>query len=344
MVTRRTRLPLVCTMVGSPSLPASSRDEVAAMLLYSCASASMLLVNKVCLEALPAPGLLSVVQFAFSAVFIMGMKLSGVAVVDDFEWRKVRMYLLYVAQFVAGIYTNMKALQYSNVDTVIVFRATCPLLVCVLEWAFLGRELPSARPALSLLVVVAGAAGYVNADTAFRLMGVKAYRWVVAYTVVTATSMAYGKVLVGPDMKFLTMWGPTQYTNVLSILPMLAIALLSDELAKVETVVWTAKSVLLLLASCVVGLAISFGGWWCRSLVTATCFTVLGVANKMATVLVNMVVWDQHASATGVLWLSVCLLGAAAYQQAPMRDEEVEDAEEAELVCKEGPLFGTRCR
>ena len=29
----------------------------------------------------------------------------------------------------------------------------------------------------------------------------------------------------------------------------------------------------LLLASCVVGLAISFTGWYCRSQVTATCYT-----------------------------------------------------------------------
>ena len=36
-------------------------------------------------------------------------------------------YLLYIGMFVSTIYCNMKALQYSNVETLIVFRACCIL-------------------------------------------------------------------------------------------------------------------------------------------------------------------------------------------------------------------------
>ena len=183
----------------------------------------------------------------------------------------MRPYLLYVLQFVAGIYTNMKALQHSTIDTVIVFRASCPLVVCVLEWAFLGRQLPNCRSTLALLCIVIGTCGYVSADRSFGTGGMRAYSWVIAYTFVTATSMAYGKYIVGPDMKFASMWGPTQYTNVLSIAPMLTIALLSHEPDKLVALsapdhdLWTPHAILLLLASCVVGLAISFTGWHCRS-------------------------------------------------------------------------------
>ena len=38
---------------------------------------------------------------------------------------------------------------------------------------------------------------------------------------------------------------------------------------------------------------------------------MLGVANKMLTVLVNLLIWDEHAGLSGVLWLTVCLAGAA---------------------------------
>ena len=34
-------------------------------------------------------------------------------------------------------------------------------------------------------------------------------------------------------------------------------------------------------------------------MITATCYTVLGVANKMATVLINCLIWDKHASLLG---------------------------------------------
>ena len=48
------------------------------------------------------------------------------------------------------------------------------------------------------------------------------------------------------------------------------------------------------------------------------CYTVLGVANKMLTVLANAMIWDQHASMVGILFLVVCLAGAAGYKQAPL--------------------------
>lgn len=63
-----------------------------------------------------------------------------------------------------------------------------------------------------------------------------------------------------------------------------------------------------------------------RSLVSATCFTVLGVANKMATVTANVLIWDQHASAFGIASLVVCLIGAAIYEQSPMRAEKVAES------------------
>ena len=48
---------------------------------------------------------------------------SGQVATDHFEWRKVKPYLYYVGMFVATIYANMRALQHSNVETIIVFRA-----------------------------------------------------------------------------------------------------------------------------------------------------------------------------------------------------------------------------
>jgi hypothetical protein len=59
---------------------------------------------------------------------------------------------------------------------------------------------------------------------------------------------------------------------------------------------WRLRGVMLYLLSCVFGIAISFTGWRCRALVSATCYTVLGVANKMLTVLANIIVWDDHAT------------------------------------------------
>merc|ERR1719238_486384 len=107
---------------------------------------------------------------------------------------------------------------------------------------------------------------------------------------------------------------------------MLTIGTLTGEWAKLGGAQWTPTSIGLLVASCVIGVAISYLGWRARSLVTATCYTVLGVANKMLTVLANAMVWDQRASLTGIMFLCVCLVGAAGYKQAPMADAAADAA------------------
>ena len=53
--------------------------------------------------------------------------------------------------------------------------------------------------------------------------------------------------------------------------------------------------------------------------VSATSYTLIGVLNKCATVLVNLMIWDQHASPVGIASLFVCLVGGTFYQQAPYR-------------------------
>ena len=41
--------------------------------------------------------------------------------------------------------------QYVPVDTIICFRASMPLVIAVIEWLYMGRELPSARSWASML-------------------------------------------------------------------------------------------------------------------------------------------------------------------------------------------------
>lgn len=74
-----------------------------------------------------------------------------------------------------------------------------------------------------------------------------------------------------------------------------------------------------LILGCITGTAIGYSSWWCRDKVAATTFTLIGVMNKCLTVLLNLVIWDQHAPPMGIASLFVCLIGGMLYQQAPMR-------------------------
>ena len=66
-------------------------------------------------------------------------------------------------------------------ETVIVFRACAPLAVSVFDYAFHKRALPSARSCAGMLVIVAGALGYVSTDNRFLADGLAAYFWVLVW-------------------------------------------------------------------------------------------------------------------------------------------------------------------
>ena len=83
-----------------------------------------------------------------------------------------------------------------------------------------------------------------------------------------------------------------------------------------------------LVLSCGIGMGISWAGFWCQSLVSATTYTVVGVMNKMLTVTVNVLIWDKHASTSGIASLALCLVGGSLYQQSPLRDKPPSKLEE----------------
>jgi GDP-mannose transporter len=56
-------------------------------------------------------------------------------------------------------------------------------------------------------------------------------------------------------------------------------------------------------------------------MVSATTYTLVGVVNKFLTVLLNVMIWDKHASMLGLCSVVLCLLAGVFYQQAPRRDE-----------------------
>ncbi|CAM9531000.1 unnamed protein product, partial [Phaeothamnion confervicola] len=164
-------------------------EVAASIIVYCLCSGSMLLLNKVAIYQLGgAPGLVSFIQVTFTALLLLGLRRSGKIQVDSFEWSKIKPYLYYVLGFVVALMCNMRALHASNVDTVIVFRSCTPLAVAVLDWAFLGRELPSARSAATLVLMLGGFPA-VRADSPLPSSGLGAYGWVSAYFVAICFEM-----------------------------------------------------------------------------------------------------------------------------------------------------------
>lgn len=235
----------------------------------------------------------------------------------------------------------MKSLSLSNVETVVVFRALSPCLVAVLDVLFLGREYPNPRSWGALALIVLGAVFYASFDAQFQTQGLSAYFWPTAYLFIICFEMCYGKKIIkSVDLK--TKAGPVLYTNLLGLPPMLFFASLGGEYSSFASsdafhkVVSSFPLILLLLLGCVAGTGIGFSSWWCRDKVSATSFTLIGVLNKCLTIMLNCMIWDQHAAPGGLMGLCLCLVGGTLYQQSPMRvkkdNESAKPEDDEELV------------
>jgi len=294
---------------------------IVAIIAYSICSSTLLLANKVAISYIARPAFISVLQIAFANVALLVMKTSGAVKVDDLVWTKVKPYLLYMFAFVLSIFANMKALQASNVETVIVFRACAPLMTTIIEYLFMGRLLPSTKSTLSLLAVSSGAIMYCMSDSQLQLNGIGSYGWVLLYYALISFEMTYGKSLTS-NVKMDTVWGPVLYTNLLGLAPMCVIAAWSGDFEGPYDDIFdmTLPAACVLLFSCFCGLMIGLCGWHCRGLLSATTFTLVGVVNKFGTILLNVLMWDKHSSPTGIVAVCICLCAGVFYEQAPRRE------------------------
>eukprot|EP00192_Tetraselmis_astigmatica_P013380 CAMPEP_0117674594 /NCGR_PEP_ID=MMETSP0804-20121206/15126_1 /TAXON_ID=1074897 /ORGANISM="Tetraselmis astigmatica, Strain CCMP880" /LENGTH=332 /DNA_ID=CAMNT_0005483483 /DNA_START=131 /DNA_END=1129 /DNA_ORIENTATION=- len=287
--------------------------------LYATCSSCMLVVNKVAVTYVPAPGFVLLCQLASAAVAVFIAASAGVVESTPLEWEKVKAFMLVVVAFVGAVFTNMKTLQYSNVETFIVFRSSTPLIISLMDWAFLGRKLPCMRSWVSLVGLLSGAVLYVSHDSAFD---VRAYVWVALWFCVFTFDQVYIKYIC--DTVAMSNWGRVYYTNLLSCGPVLLMVFLFQEqsviMAKEGVHEWNLASTAALLVSCAVGVAMSYSAFLLRAMVSATSFTVVGIMCKIATVIINCTIWDKHASMMGLIALAICLTAGSFYKQAPYRD------------------------
>lgn len=81
---------------------------------------------------------------------------------------------------------------------------------------------------------------------------------------------------------------------------MLAITMVSGEVATLTKQQWSMGGIAALVASCLGGLGMSYFSFALRAVISATSFSVIGNVCKVLTILVNLLMWDNHASASPI--------------------------------------------
>lgn len=316
-----------------------SLQIVGAIASYSLCSSTLLLANKAVMLFLPRPSIVSLIQVVSSLFIMYFINMHGIKM-DKLEWAKVKLYSVYVLAFTLSRYANMKALHSSNIETVVVFRACVPFVVSFIEYALMGRALPSARALSSLVVVGVGAIIYCVSDSEFSLNGLGAYSWVSIYFVLLTFEMTYCKQLTS-SAKMNSKWGPVFYCNFLATIPIILLGVVTGEFKDLVTSFESIplSGILVLIFSCIAGtfigymhhtvfahrislsLVCRYTSWSCIDLLSATSYTLVGVVNKFLTVLLNVIIWDKHSTPLGLFAVCLCLGGGVFYEQAPMRKD-----------------------
>lgn len=292
---------------------------VAAVAFYCACSATMLISNKVAVVAFPFPNMLLCMQLAASAGVPWVLGKLGYLRVNSLERKKVRGFIKAVLVFFGTLFTSLMALRDLNVDTIIVVRSSLPLAVAMGDWLFMQRELPGLRTWFSLGMVLAGSVMYARAESKLR---VARWLWAACYWAFMVADQLVLKHVVsrGPE---LTTWGRVYYQNTLSLVPAALFVASQGEWGayhgQSRVSLLNPQVALPVLSSCVVGCGISFAGFLLREHVSALTFTVIGVACKLATVGLNLLMWSRHASPQGTLALVVCVAGASMYRQPRLR-------------------------
>jgi GDP-mannose transporter len=282
---------------------------------YGLCSSTLIVINKLAVHSLQAPVFILMSQLLFAAATVKGAALGGLLEAEPLQWALVRPFSLIILGFLGTLYANIQVLAFSNVETFITFRSSTPLVLSLFDYALLGRELPGGRSIFSLVLLIASCGGYTWFDQGFKL---QAYTWLVVWFFFFTFEACYVKHMC--DTVAMSNWGRVYYTNLLAGAVLAATFPFCDaEHASLLRGGLSGTQVTVLAMSCVIGVGMSHAGYLMRSNVSATAGVVVGVVCKLGSVLLNLLIWDQHASPIQLCFLALGLAGGSLFRQAPLR-------------------------
>jgi len=303
--------------VQKTSQSAAQSRVVFLVMCHAICASGLLVVNKWALKEFPFVWTLTTIQFLFAAVvtFICG-KLGWIES-DPLDLTKLRQFFPAAGMFFITITAGNAVVGVSNVDTFIVMRSVVPIPCAVLESLVLKEPCPRPVSWIGLCIILVGAFAYSQANQGVVVNSVP---WVVLYLVLMPLDGVLIKQLVSGSG--LSPWGLVLYNNVCAVIPGFFFATLlelSRESARqrMSEAMQSPSTVCSLLISSFAGLAISYFQLNVRKTISSTAFMVLGVSNKLLSVLMNQfAMLDTNNSLPSIASVLVSIFGAIFFQQS----------------------------
>jgi len=296
---------------------------VASCLLFMVCSASMMLVNKqVVGRTFHTPLIVLDIQLAFAALvlpmcFFWAMRFGSSRDV----WRWVRVVTPLYAGMLAS---SMIAQLYASVGLQVAIRNLGPLIALPIESVFNEPIVADKWTWLSLLVILGGVCLYVDEslqhqDSSELVAGILL---MLLNLVVALFERLFQRRLIAIEPVDVSKTGMLFLNNAGAILPVSALLLIPGELHETDILAdhWnaerTAMDYVLLVASCIAGVAIGWTAINAQQYVTATTMLVITNLNKVVVVIIGAVFLSEPHGPLAMTGISIALAGGVAYALA----------------------------
>ncbi|XP_062192475.1 GDP-mannose transporter GONST1 [Phragmites australis] len=306
-------------------LPNIQNRALLSGLAYCISSCSMILVNKFVLSGygFNAPIFLMLYQNIVSVTIVSTLSLSGAIPTEPLTWKLIKVWLPVNIIFVGMLITSMFSLKYINVAMLTILKNVANVLTASGETYFFNKHHGTQVWIALILMIISAAAGGVT-DLSFHAVG---YTWQIINCFLTASySLTLRHVM--DSAKQATKSGNLNelsmvlLNNILS-LPLGIILVLGFN--EVEYLLETPllrmpEFWLVITASGVLGLAISFTSMWFLHQTSATTYSLVGSLNKIPLSVAGIVLFKVRTSMENSLSILFGLLAGVFFARAKLRD------------------------
>ena len=310
----------------------TSSEVLMSITAWCICSVGMMVFNKVAVEEFPEACSLVVLQMAFCCIVMVIFAWKHIHIGS---WRDVLRWCMVTPFFSGMLLTSVLALKNAPMSLVVVLRSCSPIVGLAIESFYPHPPKVNYRMWGSMLLMLGGSILYAWHLPHKELVGAG---WAVVNAAFAVGDRLLQRLMLSAEQRPVNMSkaGVTVLNNLLGIPPILLCALVTQEWKTLPVASdISLNTYLWILASCIVGVGISYTGIWAQSLISATSFLMLINANKFAIIAIEATFFNKRLTLAQLVGAFITIVAAIMYGKA---QEDTKDLKENLKDTEQEPL------
>ena len=307
----------------SPSLPSPPFPSAAA------SSVCILIFNKIVLSTyrFNYPVLMTLFHMLVCIFVLSALRKGNLLAYASFDWGLARRAIPLSFCFVANIVVGMIALRNTDIPMFATLRRLTVAFVIINEYVLLSKK-PTLIILTAVLVMIIGSLIGGWGDLHFDPVG---YFFVILNNAITSLYLVYMKRTFNETKLQHDQIGVMYYNSLLAIPPLIAIALLNGEAARVIHFPYLGSPgfQLSFAISALMSFLMNYSIFWCTQVNSALTTSVTGQVKNVMSSFVSVFAFGVSATPALITGLSVGLSGSFLYALAMYRQDQKNKREKA---------------